>query len=48
MQLRAKPKLVTDVISAGAEKARGLAQQTMGEVYRAMGLTSAAQPKPSA
>src|SRR4029077_12777269 len=45
VELRAKPQLVTDVLTRGASKARGIAQQTMSEVYRAMGLTSAAQPK---
>lgn len=43
VELRAKPKLVKDVLVAGAEKARSLAQSTMKEVYAAMGLTSAAQ-----
>jgi tryptophanyl-tRNA synthetase len=45
VELRAKPKLVTDVLSAGAEKARAIAKNTMAEVYDAMGLTSAAQAK---
>jgi tryptophanyl-tRNA synthetase len=43
VELRAKPKLVTDVLGVGAEKARSTAQNTMKEVYVAMGLTSAAQ-----
>ena len=43
VELRAKPKLVTDVLAQGAEKARGIAQKTMTEVYAAMGLTSASQ-----
>jgi len=43
VELRAKPQLVTEVLAAGAEKARGIAQKTMTEVYGAMGLTSAAQ-----
>ena len=43
VELRAKPRLVTDVLLAGAEKARNLAQNTMKEVHAAMGLTSAAQ-----
>ena len=42
-EIRAKPKLVTDVLAAGAEKARGIAQQTMREVHGAMGLTLASQ-----
>jgi tryptophanyl-tRNA synthetase len=45
VELRAKPKLVTDVLAAGAEKARAIAKSTMVEVYDAMGLTSAAQAK---
>ena len=45
VELRAKPKLVTDVLSDGAAKARAIAQRTMTEVYDAMGLTSAAQAK---
>jgi tryptophanyl-tRNA synthetase len=45
VELRAKPKLVTDVLAAGAEKARAIARSTMVEVYDAMGLTSAAQAK---
>lgn len=43
VELRAKPKLVTDVLAEGAEKARAIARQTMTEVYAAMGLTRAAQ-----
>lgn len=43
VELRAKPELVTDVVAAGAEKARAIAQNTMSHVHRAMGLTSAAQ-----
>jgi tryptophanyl-tRNA synthetase len=43
VELRAKPKLVTDVLAQGAEKARAIAQKTMTEVYAAMGLTSASQ-----
>ncbi|MES1188839.1 MAG: tryptophan--tRNA ligase [Myxococcales bacterium] len=43
VELRAKPNLVTDVLAEGAEKARAIAKKTMGEVYGAMGLTSAAQ-----
>ncbi len=43
VELRAKPKLVYDVLNAGAAKARDIAQSTMKEVYDAMGLTSAAQ-----
>lgn len=43
VELRAKPKLVTDVLAEGAEKARSIAQRTMAEVHAAMGLTSAAQ-----
>jgi tryptophanyl-tRNA synthetase len=42
-ELQAKPQLVTDVLAAGAEKARGIAQKTMTQVYGAMGLTLAAQ-----
>jgi tryptophanyl-tRNA synthetase len=42
-ELTAKPKLVTNVLAEGGEKARGIAQKTMTEVYGAMGLTSAAQ-----
>jgi tryptophanyl-tRNA synthetase len=42
-ELTAKPKLVTDVLAEGGEKARAIAQKTMIEVYGAMGLTSAAQ-----
>ncbi len=43
VELRAKPKLVTDVLVEGGQKARAIAQKTMAEVYGAMGLTSAAQ-----
>ncbi len=43
VELRAKPKLVTDVLAEGAEKARSIAQRTMADVHAAMGLTSAAQ-----
>jgi tryptophanyl-tRNA synthetase len=43
VELRRKPSLVTDVLEAGAEKARVIAQATMSEVHRAMGLTSASQ-----
>jgi tryptophanyl-tRNA synthetase len=43
VELRAKPKLVTDVLAQGAEKARVIAQNTMQEVHQAMGLTSASQ-----
>jgi tryptophanyl-tRNA synthetase len=43
VELRAKPKLVTDVLAQGAEKARVIAQKTMAEVHSAMGLTSASQ-----
>lgn len=43
VELRAKPKLVTDVLAQGAEKARGIAQKTMSEVHAAMGLTLASQ-----
>jgi tryptophanyl-tRNA synthetase len=43
VELRAKPSLVTDVLAQGAEKARTIAQKTMTEVHRAMGLTSASQ-----
>jgi tryptophanyl-tRNA synthetase len=43
LELRAKPKLVTDVLGDGAKKARAIAQKTMSEVHRAMGLTSASQ-----
>lgn len=43
VELRAKPKLVTDVLAAGGEKARAIAQKTMGEVHAAMGLTTASQ-----
>jgi tryptophanyl-tRNA synthetase len=46
IELRAKPKLVTDVLTGGAEKARAIAQSTMKEVYGAMGLTSAGQGSP--
>ena len=42
-ELCAKPKLVTDALVEGAQKARAIAQKTMTEVYGAMGLTSAAQ-----
>ncbi len=42
-ELCAKPKLVTDVLAEGGQKARTIAQKTMTEVYAAMGLTSAAQ-----
>jgi tryptophanyl-tRNA synthetase len=43
VELRAKPKLVTDVLREGAEKAGAIAQKTMSEVHEAMGLTSASQ-----
>ena len=43
VELRAKPKLVTDVLREGAEKARAIAQKTMTQVHAAMGLTSASQ-----
>jgi tryptophanyl-tRNA synthetase len=43
VELRAKPKLVTDVLAQGAERARGIAKKTMTEVYAAMGLTLASQ-----
>jgi tryptophanyl-tRNA synthetase len=43
VELRAKPSLVTDVLAQGGEKARAIAQKTMTEVHRAMGLTSASQ-----
>ena len=46
VELRAKPKLVTEVLTGGADKARAIAQSTMKEVYGAMGLTSAAQGSP--
>ncbi len=45
VELRAKPKLVTDVLAEGGQKARTIARQTMSEVYAAMGLTSASQTK---
>ena len=43
VELRAKPKLVTDALAQGGEQARAIAQKTMAEVHRAMGLTSASQ-----
>jgi tryptophanyl-tRNA synthetase len=43
VELRAKPELVTDVLAQGAQKARGIAEQTMREVHAAMGLTLASQ-----
>ena len=43
VELRAKPKLVIDVLREGGEKSRAIAQKTMSEVYGAMGLTSASQ-----
>lgn len=46
VELRAKPKVVTDVLAAGGARARAIAQSTMKEVYGAMGLTSAAQGTP--
>jgi tryptophanyl-tRNA synthetase len=43
VELRRKPSLVTDAVTAGAEKARTIAQATMKEVHAAMGLTTASQ-----
>ncbi len=43
VELRAKPQLVTDVLQAGGEKARVIAQKTMREVHDVMGLTTASQ-----
>ena len=43
VELRAKPRLVTDALAGGAERARAIATSTMRDVYTAMGLTSAAQ-----
>jgi tryptophanyl-tRNA synthetase len=43
VELQAKPQRVTDVLAAGAERARGIAHETMAEVHAAMGLTLAAQ-----
>ncbi len=48
VELRAKPSIVGDALVQGAEKARVIAQQTMTEVHRAMGLTTASQPKAKA
>jgi len=45
VELRAKPKLVTDMLAEGGQKARAIAKSTMAEVHDAMGLTSAAQAK---
>lgn len=39
-ELRREPKRVLDVLQAGAERARGIADKTLGEVRSAMGLTS--------
>jgi tryptophanyl-tRNA synthetase len=39
-ELRREPKRVLDVLQEGAERARGLARTTIGEVERAMGLTT--------
>ncbi len=39
-ELRQDPKCVLKVLQDGAERARGIARQTMGEVHAAMGLTS--------
>ncbi|HEX7452767.1 MAG TPA: hypothetical protein VF294_10795, partial [Polyangiaceae bacterium] len=39
-ELRQNPKRVLKVLQDGAERARGIARQTMGEVHAAMGLTS--------
>jgi tryptophanyl-tRNA synthetase len=44
-ELRAKPSIVTDALAQGGDRARAIAQKTMSEVHRAMGLTSASQPK---
>lgn len=43
VELRAKPRLVTEVLGDGAAKARAIAQDTMKQVHEAMGLTSASQ-----
>jgi len=40
VELRAKPRIVQDVLSEGASKARSIAQKTIGEVRAAMGLGS--------
>jgi tryptophanyl-tRNA synthetase len=37
-ELVAKPELVTEALRAGAEKARAIAKQTIGEVHAALGL----------
>lgn len=42
VQLRAKPRTVTDVLAEGGSRAREIAQKTMSEVHAAMGLTSRA------
>jgi tryptophanyl-tRNA synthetase len=47
IELRAKPKLVLDVLQEGGQKARAIAQKTMTEVHAAMGLTLASQKAPS-
>lgn len=40
VELRRKPETVTEVLVEGGNKARAIAQKTMGEVQSAMGLTS--------
>jgi tryptophanyl-tRNA synthetase len=40
VELRRKPQNVTEVLVAGADRARAIAQNTMREVQAAMGLTS--------
>ena len=38
-EIGARPSYVTDVLEAGAERARTTAQETMRQVYERMGLT---------
>jgi tryptophanyl-tRNA synthetase len=45
VELRKNPQIVQAAVTAGAERARKIAQETMGEVHRAMGLTSAAMTR---
>jgi tryptophanyl-tRNA synthetase len=42
-ELQAKPARVRDVLRAGAAKARALAQRTLAEVRRRMGLLESAE-----
>ena len=45
VELRSKPEIVGDVLKSGGEKARNIAQNTMGEVYAAMGLTTRSEKR---